>query len=579
MTGRRWWHDAVVYQIYPRSFCDLSGDGVGDLAGIAAHLDHVADLGVDALWLSPVFPSPMADFGYDVADYCGIDPLFGDLDRFDALVGAAHQRGLKVVLDWVPNHTSDAHPWFVEARSSRHQPRRDWYIWRDDRPDSAGGTGPPGSPGRVPNNWKAAFPGVGRREFPPAWTYDPDSGQWYLHLFLDRQPDLNWAHPEVQAAMADTLRFWLERGVDGFRMDVIHDIGKDAALADLPADLAAIPMCALIDYPVTHDLVAGIRAVVKSAPPPDRVVIGEIVLPTVAQVASYHGRPERPELDLAFNFHPLHAPWSAGAWRRQIDDAAGVIEAAGGWPTWVLSNHDNRRHHTRYGTEARARAAAVLLLTLRGTPFLYAGEELGLADAEIPPGRQVDPGGRDGCRAPLPWDGSPGHGWAGRPWLPWPPEAAAGRTVAGQSSDPGSTLNLYRRLLAARRASPALTAGTFEWLGSGPGALAYWRSWPGATPTGSAAGSGPVTAAGSGSDQRVVAVNFGDSATWAALPPGGWVVEVGTSVVGEGAGRRWQERVELTADEAVLLRPGGEGFSRAAGAAPSAPPGSGNRCR
>ena len=537
MAGRPWWQDAVVYQIYPRSFCDLSGDGVGDLAGISAHLDHLVALGVDALWLSPVFPSPMADFGYDVADYCGIDPLFGDLDGFDALVGSAHERGLRVVLDWVPNHTSDAHPWFVEARSSPDNPRRDWYIWRDDRPDSSGGSGPPGSPGRRPNNWRAAFPGVGRREFPPAWTYDAASRQWYLHLFLDRQPDLNWANPEVREAMAATLRFWLERGVDGFRMDVIHDIGKDADLADLPLEQSGIPMCVLIDYPVTHELVAGIRAAVKSAPLPDRVMIGEIVLPSVAQVASYYGTPKRPELDLAFNFHPLHAAWSAPAWRRQIDDATAVVEAAGGWPTWVLSNHDNRRHRTRYGSEARARAAAVLLLTLRGTPFLYAGEELGLADAEIPPGRQVDPGGRDGCRAPIPWDASPGHGWAGEPWLPWPPGADSGRTVAGQDGEGGSTLNLYRRLLAVRRASPALRAGSFEWLESGPDVLAYRR------------------ADGAARDQRVVAVNFGGSPAWAALPPGPWAVEVTTAAPAGSPTGPWRDRLELAGDEAVVLAP------------------------
>lgn len=546
-ADRAWWRRAVVYQIYPRSFCDRSGDGVGDLDGIRSRLDHLATLGVDALWLSPVFPSPMADFGYDVADYCGIDPLFGDLAGFDALVQAAHQRGLRIILDWVPNHTSDRHPWFAESRSSRDSPRRDWYIWRDDRPDAAGGSGPPGSPGRRPNNWRSAFPGVGLSGFPPAWTYDQDSGQWYLHLFLVEQPDLNWSNPEVRAVMAATLEFWLDRGVDGFRMDVIHDIGKDAALADLPTDVAGIPMCSLIDYPVTHELVAGIRSVVKAAPPPERVVIGEIVLPTVAQVASYYGTPERPELDLAFNFHPLHAQWTASAWRRQIDDAHGIIEAAGGWPTWVLSNHDNRRHRTRYGTEARARAAAVLLLGLRGTPFLYAGEELGLADAEIPPDRRLDPGGRDGCRAPIPWDPSDGHGWAGDPWLPWPPEADRGRTVAEQASDGASTFNLYRRLLELRRASPALQIGTFEWLGSSAGVLAFRR----------AAGGGPE---GGGGDERVVAVNFDGGSGWAELPTGAWTVQV-SSVAdrggpdGCGAGTV-RGRLEVAPDEAAVLAPG-----------------------
>jgi alpha-glucosidase len=383
-VSRPWWEDAVFYQIYPRSFCDASGDGVGDLEGIRRHLDHLSWLGVDALWLSPFYPSPMADFGYDVSDYCDVDPLFGMLDDFDRLLREAHHRDLKVIVDWVPNHTSDAHPWFLESRSSRESAKRSWYWWRDDRTDAEGGSGPPGSPGRRPNNWLAAFPGVGLTEFPPAWTWDARTNQWYLHLFLDRQPDLDWYHPEVKRAMEEVLRFWLGRGVDGFRVDVVHGIGKNPALPDLPPDLASIPVCALTDEPSTHPILAALREVLNGWEPPARALVGEIVLPTVEQIVSYYGTPERPELDLAFNFHPMRARWRASSWARRIDEVENLIGSTGAWPTWVLSNHDNPRHRTRYGgSEARARAAALLLLTLRGTPFLYAGEELGLASHGI----------------------------------------------------------------------------------------------------------------------------------------------------------------------------------------------------
>jgi alpha-glucosidase len=512
-----WWETAVFYQIYPRSFCDRSGDGVGDLAGIIAHLDHIVDLGVDAIWLSPIFPSPMADFGYDVADYCGVDPLFGSIEAFDRLIAEAHRAGLRVILDWVPNHTSSEHPWFIDARSSPDSARRDWYIWRK------------GSGGNPPTNWRAAFTGVGRHQFPPAWTRDPATDDWYLHLFLAEQPDLNWSNPAVQDAMGDTLRFWLARGVDGFRMDVIHALGKDPALPDLPDDLAAIPMCALIHDPSVHPLVEGIRAVVKGCRP-DAVLVGETVLPTVGEVADFYGTPGHPELDLAFNFHPLHARWDADAWKRQIEAVETEIGPRG-WPAWALGNHDNPRQRTRYGSAARARAAAVLLLTLRGTPFLYAGEELGLEDAVVGPDRQVDPGGRDGCRAPIPWNADAGHGWSGPPWLPWPPDTAAGIDAASQAGSPDSTLNLYRRVLAARRRSPALTSGELALLPSPEGVIA-WRRW-------------------TEQDERVVVINFSESEATQELAPGEWVVEVGT----EGEGLAASGTIRIRASEAVVLAP------------------------
>jgi len=490
-----WWKAAVVYQIYPRSFGDSNGDGVGDLEGIRRRLGHLAWLGVDAIWLSPFYRSPMKDFGYDVSDHCDVDPLFGELSDFDRLLADAHARGLRVLLDWVPNHTSDRHPWFVEARTSRASPRRDWYVWRD------------GSPERPPNNWRAAL------RDGPAWTWDEATAQWYLHLFLPEQPDLDWGNPEVVAAMHATLRFWLERGVDGFRIDVVNCLGKDPALPDVPAERARIPACALVDEPRTHALIRAIRRVLEEYPG-ERVMLGEVAIPWTDRVASYYG--EGDELHLAFNFPPLYAAWEAGAWRERIADAVAQHDPRGAWPTWVLSNHDNRRHRTRYGSEARARAAALLLLTLRGTPFLYAGEELGLEDAMIPDARRVDPGGRDGCRAPIPWEAAAPHGWVGaEPWLPWPPEAAR-RSVEAQRADAGSILHLYRRLLAVRRASPALALGDFELLPAREGVLAYRRRC--------------------GRDARTILVNFTDEAREVPVP-GALRVELASD--GGGEGRRF----------------------------------------
>jgi alpha-glucosidase len=557
----RWWQTAVVCQIYPRSFCDSSGDGIGDLEGISQHLDDLSWLGVDAIWLSPFYRSPMADFGYDVSDYRDVDPLFGTLSDFDRLLAEAHRRHLKVLVDWVPNHTSDRHPWFVASRSSRDSPKRAWYWWRDDRPDGAGGSGPPGQAARLPNNWRSAFPGVGRTDFPPAWTWDEGSQQWYLHLFLAQQPDLNWSTPEVVSAMLEVLRFWLARGVDGFRIDAVQALGKDPALPDLPPELAAIPMSSLNDQPSTQPIVAAIRSEVDAWPdPPPRLTVGEVYLPEPTQVVRYYGTTAEPGLHMAFNFKPLFTGWNADDWRQRIVEAETVFDPGCAWPTWVLSNHDRPRHRTRYGSERRARAAAVLLLSLRGTPFLFAGEELGLEDAIVPPDRRVDPGGRDGCRAPIPWDGTPAHGWAGgaEAWLPWPPEADAGRTVAEQRHENGSMLQLYRRILAVRKNSDALRSGAFSWwegaagasgageAGAGGGGaansvLAYFR-----TATGLAPG-------GAGQDLRLVAVNFSDAPAAIGLPAGSWLIEVTTatrSVAAVLAGR-----LDLEGDEAVILRP------------------------
>jgi alpha-glucosidase len=510
MAARAWWQEAVFYQIYPRSFADSTGSGVGDLAGISEHLDDLAWLGIDALWLSPFFRSPMADFGYDVADYCDVDPLFGSLADFDILLAGAHERGLKVIIDWVPSHSSSEHPWFLEARASRGNPKRDWYLWRD-----------PGPNGELPNNWLSTLTGGA-----PAWTLDEGTGQLYLHSFLPEQPDLNWENPELRAAMYDTLRFWLDRGVDGFRIDVVHNMGKNPELPDVEPGLAKLPHSVLNDEPATHEYLREIRRLLDGYPG-DRTAVGEVFLLDTAKVATYHGRGD--ELPLCFNFPAFFAPWQAEAWRERVDDARRLLGARDAWPTWVLSNHDFQRHRTRFGgSEARARAAAVLLLSLRGTPFLYMGEELGLQNAEVPDDRLVDPGGRDGCRAPIPWFEADGHGWPRDAWLPFPPEAGA-RSWQCQREDSGSFLHLYRRLLAARRASPALRAGSFEWLDPAEGSLAWRRL--------------------EGGDERVVIVCF-EGETRLALG-GDYVVEVASDGLGEG------ERFDggISADRGLVLKP------------------------
>jgi alpha-glucosidase len=510
--GVPWWRDAVVYQIYPRSFADSDGDGVGDLAGISSKLDYLADLGVDALWLSPIFTSPMCDFGYDVADYCDVDPVFGTLADFDDLIAGVHRRGMRLLLDWVPNHTSDQHPWFVESRSARDNPRRDWYVWKDRRPDGA-----------PPTNWSAMFKRV------PAWTHDERTDQSYLHLFLAEQPDLNWANPEVEAAMQATLRFWLDRGVDGFRADVVNLIGKGTDVDDLPDPFWKFPLLAT-DRPFGHELLRRIRTLLDGYEH-QPMMVGEVYLLREGESASYLGSEEGPELHLSFDFRPLHSEWEPAA----IHHAIGQMEidfAEPCWPTFVLSNHDQPRHRTRYGTEARARAAAVLALTTRGTPFLYAGEELGLEDADVPPDRVLDPDGRDPCRAPIPWladgDDETGHGWPSRPWLPFPVNAAthAADLQVGQA---GSMHTLYRRLLALRREVPALRRGHMELAALDGPLLRFDRRIEGSAVT--------------------VLVNLADE-------PVSWPQDLtGAGVLVSTAPDRRSPSATLHGDEAVVLRP------------------------
>jgi glycosidase len=469
-----WWQHGVVYQIYPRSFQDASGDGVGDLEGIRRRLDHLAWLGVDAIWISPFYPSPMADFGYDVSDYCDVDPLFGTLADYDRLLADAHARGLRVVVDWVPNHTSDRHPWFVESRASRTSAKRGWYVWRDAGPDGA-----------PPNNWLSVFGGS-------AWEPDPASGQRYLHSFLKQQPDLDWREPAVVRAMHDVLRFWLDRGTDGFRIDVVHRIAKDPALRDNPPNPDApapfrgtyLGQLHLHDenHPDVHAMLREIRRVVDGYG--DRMLVGEVYLFDPQEVARYLGRGD--ELHLAFNFSFLRAAWGAEAFRREVERFERLCPPEG-WPTWVLSNHDVPRHasrhdHPRLG-DARARAAAMLLLTLRGTPFLYYGEEIGMRDVPIPEERMQDPLARtlhprlcrDPARTPMRWEEGPGFGFThGTPWLPPGPQPP-GTDVATQRADRTSLLWLYKDLLALRRASPALHRGAFAALPAPEGVFAFER--------------------------------------------------------------------------------------------------------
>lgn len=459
MTGRPWWQTAVVYQIYPRSFAAGGRStvaGVGDLRGIIAHLDHLEWLGVDAVWLSPVFRSPMADFGYDISDFCDVDPVFGTLADFDELVAALHERGMRLVLDWVPNHTSEEHPWFLESRRDRTNPKADWYVWRDE----------------PVNNWNAAFP-----PGDTAWRWDDVRGQYHLRLFTPQQPDLDWDVPEVQAAMLDTLRFWLDRGVDGFRMDVVHLIGKDLT-ADDPADAVAAgtPHVPFNDVPVTHERLRAIRSVLDEYPG-ERTSVGEVYLLDEPAIARYYGQGD--ELHMSFNFAFLWAKPTAASFRARITRTLENLGPVGAQPTWALSNHDAPRHRGRHGGDERlARVTAMLLLTLPGTPFLYQGEELGLVDAVVPPDQVVDPGGRDGCRAPIPWTsgGADGglHGWPATPWLPFAPESDV-RSVEVLREQKGSILRLYRDLLAVRRGSPDLLGDGFEWFEAGADVLAFRR--------------------------------------------------------------------------------------------------------
>ncbi len=466
-----WWQEGIIYQIYPRSFQDSNCDGIGDLPGIERRLPYLEWLGIDAIWISPVYPSPMADFGYDVSNYLDIHPLFGTLKDMDRVIAAAHERRIKVILDFVPNHTSSEHPWFIESRASRHNPKRDWYIWRDAAPD-----------GGPPNNWLSRFSGES------AWEWDDTTGQYYLHSFLPEQPDLNWCNPRLRQMMLDVLRFWFNRGVDGFRVDVSYRVMKDRLFRDNPPNPdwrpGDDPSKKVIERytkntPDIHLFNRWLREVSDEFG--DRVLIGEINLPP-GELIKHYGQED--EFHLPFNFHLIFADWDAEAIRRLIEAYEALLPPHA-WPNWVLGNHDQSRLASRVGLE-QARIATMLLLTLRGTPTLYYGDELGMEDVMIAADRVQDPWeklapglnlGRDPQRTPMQWDAGPNAGFcpAGvQPWLPLGDDYQR-VNVATERDDPDSMLHLTRRLIALRCGSPALASGSYRTIGRVGQVLCYLR--------------------------------------------------------------------------------------------------------
>ena len=522
-----WWRHGVFYQIYPRSFQDADGDGVGDIKGIIDRLPYLRTLGIDAIWLSPIFPSPMADFGYDISDYTGIDPLFGTMADFDALMSAAHTSGLKVILDLVPNHTSDRHPWFVESRSSRDNPKRDWYIWHD--------LGPDGGP---PNNWLSEFGGS-------AWEYDAATGQYYYHAFLAQQPDLNWRNPAVRAAIFDVMRFWLAKGVDGFRVDVIWHLIKDAEFRDNPPNPhfregrpphEKIQTRYSTDQPEVHDVIAEMRRVIDEFD--DRVLIGEIYLP-LHRLVAYYGN-DLGGAHLPFNFALLSTLWSARSIEKIIADYEATLPP-GAWPNWVLGNHDRPRVASRVGPE-QARVAAMLLLTLRGTPTLYYGDEIGMHQVAIAPEQVRDPFeknvpgigvGRDGCRTPMQWDATAHAGFStAKPWLPLPDDFVH-ENVVNLEADAKSILSLYKALISLRQKLPQLRSGDYVPIAAQGDLLLYRRQ--------------------SEEGVVVIALNLGDQPVSIASDAAGLAGEILLSTFLDREGEKVESTLDLRGDEGVII--------------------------
>jgi alpha-glucosidase len=512
-----WWKEEVIYQIYPRSFADTNGDGLGDLPGIISRLDYLAHLGVGAIWLSPIYPSPDADFGYDVADHCAVDPRFGTLTDFDRLVREAHRRGIRIIMDLVLNHTSDRHPWFLDSQSSRQSPRRDWYIWRD-----------PGQRGKPPNNWAASFGGS-------AWTFDSRTGQYYYHMFLPRQPDVNWRNTDVRRAQLDVVRFWQDREVDGFRLDVFNVYFKDAAFRANPR----APGLRAFDrqrhfhdanQPEMTPLLRELRGVLDRR---ESYSVGETFTTTPMRGGCYVGDDL---LHAAFSFDftggPFRFPWRAGWLFSRI--ARREREFVGSrWPTTVFSNHDLPRAATRYsrgGTDEQAKLEMTLLLTLRGTPFLYYGEEIGMRDIRLrraqimdPPGRLYWPlyKGRDGCRGPMQWDDTASSGFStSLPWLPVNRDYRS-RNVARQAEDPDSIYTHTRVLIQLRKRHPALRSGALVLLSSSRGVLSFLRKTP--------------------EETLLVLLNFSGKKRVTALNPAQGAASGDPEDRGEGsAGRAWR---------------------------------------
>ena len=528
---RPWWQRGVLYEVCVPTFQDSDGDGLGDLPGVLRRVDHLEWLGVDAVWLTPFYPSPMTDFGYDITDFTGVRPSAGTLADFDRLVAALHERGMKVVLDLVPNHTSIDHPWFQESASSRTNDKRSWYVWADPAPD-----------GGPPNNWQSDLGGS-------AWRWHASTGQYFYTAFADDQPDLNWREPAVRAAIDRAMRFWLDRGVDGFRVDVLWHLAKDRLLRDNPPNpsfnpLTSSPCDALVptysaDQPDVHEFVGLLRRTIDAYD--DRLLIGEIYLP-VGELVAYYGGIERSGVHLPFNFQLIQQPWQARHVRRVVDEYEGSVDAHE-WPNWVLGNHDQPRVATRVGRE-QARVAATLLLTLRGTPTLYCGDELGMGNGSIPRERMKDPRakscdgrgtGRDPFRTPMQWDAGENAGFTtGTPWLPMAGDHAT-VNAAAQREDAGSMLRLHRDLLTLRKKSAALSTGDYAPLCVDDRAFVYART--------------------TADEAYVVALNFTDVAHVVELParvgPGAVVLSTRDR---DRRGRPVQARVELGPNEAVIVR-------------------------
>ena len=465
-----WWKDGIIYQIYPRSFQDSNADGIGDLAGIVQHLDYLRELGIDGIWLSPINPSPDVDFGYDVSDYHTIDPKFGNLQDFDRLLTEAHKRGIHIILDLVLNHTSDQHRWFQESRLSRSNPYHDWYIWRNPAPG-----------GGAPNNWRSMFGG-------PGWEFDEKLGQYYFHMFNKHQPDLNWRNPDVRSAMLDIFRYWLDKGVDGFRLDVFNAWYKEANLRDNPR-LPGIHRRPFESYDHIYDVsqpemipaLQDIRKILDSYP--DRYVVGETFLADSAQARTYIGSDR---LHAGFDYGYANTPFSARAFGKAIQYWDG-LHGDQAWPNYFLNNHDTPRSSTRYAganDDARLKLLAAMHLTVRGTPYLYYGEEIGMRDISLSRGQIQDPvgkrywpfdKGRDGCRSPMQWDSRPFAGFSpSQPWLPVHPNYKV-RNVVNQASAPASLLNFYKSLIALRREHSALHAGKLSLIDVGDDALLVYK--------------------------------------------------------------------------------------------------------
>lgn len=525
MNSLLWWQKGVIYQVYPRSFADSNADGVGDLRGVIEKLDYLAWLGVEAVWLSPVYPSPMADFGYDVADYKGIHPVFGTMQDMYDLIRAIHRRRMRLILDFVPNHTSSEHPWFVESRSSRSNPKRDWYLWHDPAPD-----------GGPPNNWLSVFGGS-------AWTWDENTQQYYYHAFLKEQPDLNWRHPDVRAEMYGAMRFWLEQGIDGFRVDVLWHLIKDDQWRDNPPNPEytqdQVPYNSLIpaystDQPEVQSIVREMRSVVDEYG--ERLLIGEIYLP-IRRLVTYYGT-AGDGAHLPFNFQLIALPWQARQISAAISEYEGVLPA-GAWPNWVLGNHDQVRIASRVGL-LQARVAAILLLTLRGTPTLYYGDEIGMRDIAISPDQVQDPQGknvgvsRDPARTPMQWTAAPHAGFSTvASWLPVSLDYQY-CNVERQQDDPDSLLSLYRRLIQLRREEPCLVVGTYRPLVAEGNLIAYVREH--------------------GDSRWLVALNLGPGPcqlSLGAMPAGG---QIAIATERRRENERVTDRLVLNGDDGVVVR-------------------------